>query len=395
MKNRKLLIAALALAMVFAMTSCTKKTEQQLDAEAARLEAVEAEQAAKIAELEKQLAEMAAAQSAPQTGLTETQKKEQETKAAEVAKQLQSAQTELAKTETQKQETVAQAERQRQGGNQRNNQRGNQSNNQRGNQQQTSPAVTQTQSQQPASTPAAAGGAPPASQSQSATSQPNAAAAQTQTPAATQTQDPNIKVKIPVRTDTEYELFYKIVDGKSVTIISGILLAHGNMEGSRILNWDSKNLSIPQMIEGLPVTVLGDAYLFGSISGTVTIPASVTTISGHVFQYAELTGVTISSPSSLKTIGNLAFMKCKNLKSIAIPASVTSIEEQTFQDCTSLTSVTFSSPSSLKTIGPGAFEGCTSLTSVTIPASVTEIGVVFIKVIIRLDRMAHLEAVSA
>lgn len=63
--------------------------------------------------------------------------------------------------------------------------------------------------------------------------------------------------------------------------------------------------------------------------------------------------------------------------SLAIPSTinshrVTTIEDGTFADCTSLTSVTI--PDSVTTIRDSAFLGCTSLTSVTIPDSVTTIG---------------------
>ena len=54
------------------------------------------------------------------------------------------------------------------------------------------------------------------------------------------------------------------------------------------------------------------------------------------------------------------------------PDSVTSIEDGTFQGCSSLTSVTI--PESVTSIGGWAFYGCKSLTAVTVPASVTSIG---------------------
>jgi hypothetical protein len=79
------------LVSVIVLSCAPKKSQADLEAQAARLEAAEAEQAAKIAGLEKQLADLAAAQTAPKTGLSETQKKEQEAKAAEIAKQLASA----------------------------------------------------------------------------------------------------------------------------------------------------------------------------------------------------------------------------------------------------------------------------------------------------------------
>jgi len=62
----------------------------------------------------------------------------------------------------------------------------------------------------------------------------------------------------------------------------------------------------------------------------------------------------------------------KQEKNYTIPASVISIWEGAFSDCTNLTSITI--PSSVTTIGRAAFYRCTSLTSVTIPSSVISIG---------------------
>ena len=67
-----------------------------------------------------------------------------------------------------------------------------------------------------------------------------------------------------------------------------------------------------------------------------------------------------------------AFSNCKNLTSITIPSSVTSIGGDVFWYCTSLASITI--PSSVISIGTNAFYGCESLTSVSLPSSVTSIG---------------------
>ena len=66
------------------------------------------------------------------------------------------------------------------------------------------------------------------------------------------------------------------------------------------------------------------------------------------------------------------FPGCKNLASITIPNSVTSIGESAFAYCENLKSVTISN--SVTSIGYIAFSHCTTLTSVTIPDSITSIG---------------------
>jgi len=60
------------------------------------------------------------------------------------------------------------------------------------------------------------------------------------------------------------------------------------------------------------------------------------------------------------------------ITSVSIPASITSISNNAFSNCSKLTAVNIHS--SVTNIGESAFEGCIALTSITIPASVTSIG---------------------
>jgi hypothetical protein len=130
------------------------------------------------------------------------------------------------------------------------------------------------------------------------------------------------------------------------------------------------DVTIPDMINGLPVTSIGYAALARCPLTSVTIPNSVTNIGDFAFTFcASLTNVTI--PNSVTSIGEWAFASCTNLSSITIPDRVTSIGQVAFISCTSLTNVIIGN--SVTSIGEGAFESCSSLNSVTIPNSVTEI----------------------
>ena len=81
----------------------------------------------------------------------------------------------------------------------------------------------------------------------------------------------------------------------------------------------------------------------------------------------------ISALNNAKVI-NDTFRGYKELKSIILPTSLTTIGADTFMDCTGLVTVNLGQLDELTTIGASAFDRCTSLTSIVIPAKVTGIG---------------------
>lgn len=131
-------------------------------------------------------------------------------------------------------------------------------------------------------------------------------------------------------------------------------------------------VEIPDEIEGLPVTSIGDsAFKWCTELVNATLPDSITSIDNMAFCCCySLTDITI--PDSVTSIGISAFWLCKTFTNIVIPNSVTSIGNQAFCDCDNLESIVISE--NITTIGTHAFSKCESLKSVTLPASVTSIG---------------------
>jgi hypothetical protein len=129
----------------------------------------------------------------------------------------------------------------------------------------------------------------------------------------------------------------------------------------------AKDVTIPEWIDKLPVTAIGDgAFQYKQLTG-VTIPGSVTVIGDTAFMDNRLTQLAI--PGSVTVIGEAAFMK-NQFTSVTIPGGVTLIGWGAFEE-NQLTHLTIGS--GVTGIGNAAFAD-NQLTQLTIPGSVTAIG---------------------
>ncbi len=80
----------------------------------------------------------------------------------------------------------------------------------------------------------------------------------------------------------------------------------------------------------------------------------------------------VSFPSTIKYIGNNAFITCDYLSNVTLPEGLESIGDNAFWSCHSFTEVNL--PSTLIHLGSGAFAGDSEITSaITIPEGVTEL----------------------
>ena len=119
------------------------------------------------------------------------------------------------------------------------------------------------------------------------------------------------------------------------------------------------------------VTSIGDcAFMYCRNLASVTIGNSVTSIGGYAFSCCALTDLTI--PDSVKSIGMAAFYANANLANVKIGNGVTVIGMHAFMGCQKLISVTL--PNGVERIEDGLFSDCFALTSVTLGDNVTYIG---------------------
>lgn len=176
-----------------------------------------------------------------------------------------------------------------------------------------------------------------------------------------------------------------------------------NLTMGNALFWDCKNLSkvqLPKDLSFIPgsmfrgctslesIDLTGVSYIYSSAfadSGlkSVTIPASVNTMEQQVFYNCKnLTKVVFENPdillryippasTSYSEAGSI-FHGCSSLSEVILPENLTSIPGSTFAYCTSLKSIDL--PKGIQKIGDMAFIG-TGLGSVDIPEGVFSIGV--------------------
>ncbi len=141
------------------------------------------------------------------------------------------------------------------------------------------------------------------------------------------------------------------------------------------MNGSSKDITIPETIDGLTITGIGAEAFKGKTNVTaVTIPQTVTGIGDNAFNGCmNMTTLTFSGSPTLETIGTRAFIGCSSLEAVTVPATVTSIGADAFMQ-SGLSSLIFAPSTHSQTIGARAFWANNNLTTVTIPNAVTSIG---------------------
>lgn len=98
--------------------------------------------------------------------------------------------------------------------------------------------------------------------------------------------------------------------------------------------------------------------------------AGATSIDDSVFyEHSNLRSIAI--PNSVTKIGYSTFQGCSSLMDIIIPDTVVSIDNHAFDGCTSLTNIRI--PNNITTIADWVFNNCSNLTEIIIPSGVTQL----------------------
>ena len=126
------------------------------------------------------------------------------------------------------------------------------------------------------------------------------------------------------------------------------------------------SVTIPESVTSISGRTFADCVNLISVE----LPDSITTMDGSIFSGCEsLTDVKL--PKDLKTLPYSLFWECTSLKEVDLPENLEKIWGAAFQHCTALTKIDI--PESVTYIGPYNFEGCISLTEVRLPKGLEDL----------------------
>ena len=131
--------------------------------------------------------------------------------------------------------------------------------------------------------------------------------------------------------DLQSLLAWEIVDDQTVTVTG--------FRGGSI----TRDLVIPNEIDGLPVTAISDSAFENCLLRSVVFPDTLESIGNKAFLKCGLGEITF--PKSLRSIGANAFANC-SLSKVEIPAGVTEVRSSSFMGCGNLKEINVDSENS-------------------------------------------------
>lgn len=114
-------------------------------------------------------------------------------------------------------------------------------------------------------------------------------------------------------------------------------------------NGDKQNITVPEQVDGITVTSIGEKAFEQSGITSVSLPSTVTEIEENAFRASSISSLTAEG---VTTVGDTAFYDCKGLFNLNMPKLV-SAGKRAFYNCTLLSSVDFGD--SIETLGDYAF----------------------------------------
>src|SRR6266404_728558 len=141
------------------------------------------------------------------------------------------------------------------------------------------------------------------------------------------------------------------------------------MKPNRSLN---RGRIFPLASMALPLLLLGFTPISAKAQFTYTTNNGAITITGYSGPGGAVTIPDTINGLPVTGIGDQAYFTNSAITSVAIPNSITNIGDRSFFNCTSLTSANI--PNSVTSIGAYAFAACYSMTSAIIGSGVTNMG---------------------
>lgn len=170
----------------------------------------------------------------------------------------------------------------------------------------------------------------------------------------------------PIGSSTVASIISYIGDETEVVFPSSVIIGNSTYTITRIGRTENNSTTV------LNGKVIGDNVT------KITIPNSVTEITGDAFRRTCLTEIVFAEGSTLSSIGRYAFAENPFLESVTIPKSVSGINEYAFAYNDALSSVAFEErglyDENTLTVNKYAFAYCNALESLTFPKHLSSIG---------------------
>jgi hypothetical protein len=125
---------------------------------------------------------------------------------------------------------------------------------------------------------------------------------------------------------------------------------------------------LPKLIKKIPAN-----FFYGSGLKRITLSNNITSIDTSAFQDCTRLVKINNIPASIVTIGDNVFRNCTSLRSIILPKSINSLGGASLMTCHSLENIEL--PTQITNLPMSLLEGCRSLKDVIVPSNITNVTV--------------------